>query len=32
MKMRYTEIVDPPKEEKRSSDEIIDKIRKKLEG
>lgn len=32
VKMRYAEIIDPPKEETRSADEIIDSIRSKLEG
>jgi hypothetical protein len=32
IKMRYNDIVDPPKEESRSANEIIDSIRNKLEG
>lgn len=31
-KIRYLDIIDPPKEEKRSAGEIINSIRSKLEG
>ena len=32
VKARYAEIIDPPKEETRTADQIIDNIRSKLEG
>ena len=31
IKMRYADIIDPPKEETRTAEEVIDDIRTKLE-